>query len=105
MVMERLFAARGVEPSIRMELGSSEAIMEAVRAGLGIAMLYRHAIGDDPAAGDLLALDVEGFPVESYVNFVYPVGKQLSVAAQAFMAFARNEAKKLVPGQPGTSRP
>lgn len=103
MVTERLFARHGMEPTIRMELGSSEAIMEAVRAGLGIAILYRHSIAQEPDAGQAVALDVEGFPVESHINFVYPVGKQLSIVTQTFMEFARSKAKKLALGQPGAS--
>jgi DNA-binding transcriptional LysR family regulator len=100
---ERLFAGHGVEPSIRMELGSSEAIMEAVQAGLGIAILYRHSIAHEPDATRAVALDVEGFPVESHVNLVYPVGKQLSVVAQAFIEFARGKAKQMALDHAGTS--
>ena len=43
----------------------------------------------------LAILDVEDFPLERYWHFVYPVGKQLSLVAQAFMEFARKEAGKL----------
>ena len=35
------------------------------------------------------------YALESHWYFVYPVGKQLSVAARAFMDFARAEAKGL----------
>jgi len=50
----------------------------------------------EPEQTNLVCLDIEGFPLESQWHFVYPVGKHLSVAARAFMDFARVEAKGLV---------
>ena len=92
MVAERAFAARGCAPNVRMELGSDEAIKQAVLDGLGIAILSEHAIG--PGAGDdgLACLDVEGFPVEQSWTLVYPAGKQLAATAQAFLAELRASA-------------
>jgi DNA-binding transcriptional LysR family regulator len=95
MIALRLFARHGIAPKIRMELGSDEAIREAVLAGLGIAILPRYTLGLDPVLTRLVCLDVEGFPLESYWHFVYPVGRRLSPAARAFMDFARAEAKSL----------
>jgi len=95
MITLRLFARHGIVPKIRMELGSDEAIREAILAGLGVSILPRYALGLDPVLTKLVCLDVEGFPLESHWHFVYPVGKRLSVAARAFMDFARAEAKRL----------
>jgi LysR family transcriptional regulator, low CO2-responsive transcriptional regulator len=95
MIVLRLFARHGIAPKIRMELGSDEAIREAVLAGLGVAVLPRYTLGLDPVLTRLVCLDVEGFPLESYWHFVYPLGRRLSPAARAFMDFARAEAKSL----------
>lgn len=88
MTSDRLFRERGLTPNIRMELASNEAIRESLRAGLGISILSRHALGDEKDA-ELVTLDVEGFPVESHWHVVYPVGKQLSFVAQTFLDFVR----------------
>ena len=53
--------------------------------------------GDDAEA----TLSVDGFPLVSHWHFVYPVGKQLSFAAQSFLDLARAQAKNLE----GTRRP
>jgi DNA-binding transcriptional LysR family regulator len=95
LITLRLFARHGMVPKIRMELGSDEAIREAILAGLGVSILARYTLGLDPMLTKLVCLDVEGFPLESHWHFVYPVGKRLSVAARAFMDFARAEAKSL----------
>jgi len=96
MVALKLFERRGIAPKIRMELSTNEAIREAILAGLGISILSRYTLGLEPEQTNLVCLDIEGFPLESHWHFVYPVGKHLSVAARAFMDFARAEAKNLV---------
>jgi len=93
----RLFAERGLTPKTRMELGTNEAIKEAILAGCGVAIISRYTFGLDPESARYRCLDVEGFPLENHWYFVYPEGKQLSSTARAFLDFARAEAKGLVP--------
>jgi len=95
MATLKLFEQRGLTPKIRMELNTNEAIREAILAGLGVSVLSRYTFGLEPEQTKLVCLDVEGFPLESHWHFVYPVGKHLSVAARAFMDFARAEARNL----------
>lgn len=95
MATLKLFEQHGLTPKIRMELSTDEAIREAILAGLGVSILSRYTFGLEPEQTKLVCLDVEGFPLESHWHFVYPVGKHLSVAARAFMDFARVEAKNL----------
>jgi DNA-binding transcriptional LysR family regulator len=96
MVTLKLFEQHGLTPKIRMELSTNEAIREAILAGLGVSILSRYTLGLEPEQTKLVCLDVEGFPLESHWHFVYPVGKHLSVAAHAFMDFARVEARNLL---------
>jgi len=95
MVTLKLFERHGLTPKIRMELSTNEAIREAILAGLGVSILSRYTFGLEPEQTKLVCLEIEGFPFESHWHFVYPVGKHLSVAARAFMDFARVEAKNL----------
>jgi DNA-binding transcriptional LysR family regulator len=95
MLILRLFARHGIAPRIRMELGSDEAIREAIGAGVGISILPRYNFGLDALPTRLVCLDVEGFPLESHWHFVYPVGRRLPAAARAFMDFSRAEGKQL----------
>ncbi len=83
--VERLFAEHGLTPKVRMELGSNEAIKQAIVGGLGISVLSRHTIALDAAVGQLTVLDVEHFPIRREWYVVYLAGKQLSVVAQAFL--------------------
>lgn len=91
-----VFARAGLSPSIRMELASDEAIRCAVTEGAGIAALPRDSFGPDQP---LAVLDVAGFPIDRHWHFVYPVGAQLSSAAEAFMRHVRDEAPNLAAGE------
>ena len=66
--------------STRLELGSNEAIKQAILAGLGISALSRHALTLN-APDQFAVLDVEGFPILRHWYTVYPAGRQLSVVA------------------------
>ena len=92
---QEVFAQRGLRPNLRMELSSNEAIKQAILAGLGVSILSRYTLGLDSDQKQLVTLDVAGFPLERHWYFVYPVGKNLPAAAQAFMEFTRRRAKEL----------
>jgi DNA-binding transcriptional LysR family regulator len=92
---ERLFAGQGLKMKMRMELGSNEAIKQAIVGGLGLAVLSRHTLAMDASAGQIAALDVEGFPIQRHWYVVYPAGKQLSVVARAFLEHLRRAQQEL----------
>ncbi|MBS1156982.1 MAG: LysR family transcriptional regulator [Proteobacteria bacterium] len=96
MAVEDVFARASLEPKIRMELSANESIKQAILAGLGISIMSRYTLGLDTDHTELVTLDVQGFPLESQWYFVYPVGKQISVAARTFMDFVRAEARERV---------
>jgi DNA-binding transcriptional LysR family regulator len=96
LLATKLFEQHGLVPRIRLELSTDEAIKEAILAGLGVAIMSRFTLGLEPEPSRLICLDVEGFPLENHWHFAYPVGKQLSATARAFMDFARLEAKGLL---------
>jgi LysR family transcriptional regulator, low CO2-responsive transcriptional regulator len=82
---DRHFGSMGFVPDIRMELGSNEAIKQSVAAGLGLGVVSRHALAEQPQGEGLAVLDVEGFPVQSSWWTLYPKGKTLSPIAAAFL--------------------
>lgn len=84
--IERLFADHGLEIRPRLELGSNEAIKQAILAGLGISALSSHALTLHPP-GQFAVLDAQGFPIQRHWYAVYPAGRQISVVARAFLDF------------------
>jgi len=86
MLVEEMFASHGIKLNIRMELGSNEAIKQAILGGLGISVLSSQTLGSG-TNGEPIVLDVAGFPIVRQWHIVYPRSKQLSVVAKAFLEF------------------
>lgn len=96
MATERFFSEHNKKLKVRMELGSNEAIKQAIIGELGISVLSRHTLALDAPMGQLAILDVEGFPIERHWYFAYPSGKQLSIVAQTFLEYLRRAPDFLV---------
>src|ERR1044072_6140438 len=75
--------------TISMELGSTEAIKEAVLAGYGISILSRIAIRQELADGRLVEVPVRGLAMERGFYEVYHNRRPLHPNAQAFREFLR----------------
>ena len=95
-VVEAVFARSRLTPRVRMELGSNEAIKQAILAGSGVSILSRYTLELEAGQPELVTLDVEGFPLEQHWYFVYPVGRQPSLVASTFMGFVRERAQALL---------
>jgi len=88
--IENCFRARDLQLKVRMELGSNEAIKQAVIGGFGLSALSQNTL--EGSQDRLQILDVEGFPITSSWHIGYPKGKQLSVAATGFLQFLEQHA-------------
>jgi len=84
----RAFDAKGLRPSVKMELGSNEAIKHAIVGGLGLSVMSLHTLLLEGLDGPVANLDVEGFPIMRRWYMVYPKGKELSLVARTFLDFA-----------------
>lgn len=97
LTVERVFQEHEVPLRIRMELGSNEAIKQAVAGGLGMAVLSQSAVGGDLAHDDVTILNVQGFPIRRYWYVVRPSSKKVSVVAHTFLDFLRSHVRLLGP--------
>ena len=84
MMADKFFKKHRFKADIRMELGSNEAIKEAVAAGLGIGIISKHALHGLLKSNGVTQLQVTGFPISSYWHIVHPAKKQLPPIAVAF---------------------
>jgi DNA-binding transcriptional LysR family regulator len=96
--VQKLFDQEGISVRVRLELGSNEAIKQAIAGGLGISVLSRHTLTPEGANSELTVLDVQGFPIHRNWYAVYLSGKQLSVVASTFLDYLKVEAAKLSDG-------
>ena len=97
IAIERVFAEKQTPLNVKMELGSNEAIKQAVAGGLGLAIMSRHALSPLTGSDPIVELNVQGFPIKRSWYVVTPRGKQLSVVAQTFLEFLRAHIQMLEP--------
>ncbi len=90
--MERFFAGRGIEYRAGMEMGTNEAVKQAVQAGMGLGVISRQTIELELETGRLKVLPVEGFPIVRHWYVVHRSHKRLSVVAQAFKDYLLRDA-------------
>jgi DNA-binding transcriptional LysR family regulator len=84
LTAERFFTEKNIRVKNRLEVGSNEAIKQTVAGGLGLAVLSATTVVSELALGELVQLDVQGFPLIRRWHVVYPRGKRLSAATLAF---------------------
>ena len=96
LALDKLIGERKIVFDIYMELGSNEAIKQAVSSGMGISMLSLYSLSHEIKNGEIAVLDVVGFPYMDEWHIVSPKGKKLSIVAQAFYDYLLDEGRQLV---------
>jgi DNA-binding transcriptional LysR family regulator len=78
--------AAGISPAGVWELGSSEAVKRAARAGLGFAFLSRYAVAEEIVRGELERFRLAHRPpLRRQFSVARLVGRPLAPAEQAFV--------------------
>ena len=94
--MERFFAEHQIKINKGMETDTTEAIKQAVQAGMGLGIMSQHTAELELETNRLRVLDVQGFPIIRYWHVVNRKNKRLSGVANAFREFLLKEAAKLM---------
>lgn len=90
---EELFAKAGITLRPYMELGSGEAIKQAIMAGLGVSVIPLASLSLELRYGQIVVLDVDNFPLHRMWHAVHLKGKQLGLTAKVFLDFLIEEGK------------
>jgi len=94
--MREVFGRQFPRLNIAMQIHSTETIKQAVVAGFGLAFLSAHTISLDLKAGNLVVLDVQGFPALLNWYLVHNRTKRLPPVAIAFKEFLVREGAPLI---------
>jgi DNA-binding transcriptional LysR family regulator len=93
--LERALAEAGMDlAAFRVvgEMGSTQAVKQAVRAGVGIALISRRAVEDECRAGLLRCVKVSGLNVARSFHLVTHRERTRSPLAQAFLEYVESQA-------------
>ncbi len=101
-VTQRAFATCGITPSALLEFGSTQAVKEAVEAGLGLSVLSRWAIRKELALGTLRTIHMEGMPITRSFSLVLRKSRFHTKAAELFSDLLQSEPPHLPPEEPGS---
>jgi len=89
-IMEERFQKAGVsiaDLQLVAVMGSSDAVRQSVKAGLGVSILSIRALRDDIEANRLAAVRIKGLPLERNFSVILLKGKSRSPLCQAFLEF------------------
>lgn len=92
-VMERVLREQGVDPErlqVVAEMGSTEAVRQGVKAGLGGAVISALAVADDLRDGSLVRVSVAGVDMHRPFYLAWRKRRQLTPLAQAFLHHLRS---------------
>ncbi len=92
--MEQAFKKIGLEVKdlqVVAEMGSNEAVRQAVKAGLGISIISRRAVLEDLEQGRLQEMRIKKFPLIRNFYLITLRQRTLSPLAQEFKEFILNE--------------
>jgi DNA-binding transcriptional LysR family regulator len=93
--LERALGEVGMDlPAFRVvgEMGSTQAVKQAVRAGIGVALISRRAVEDECRAGLLRCVKVSGLNVARSFHVVTHRERTRSPLAQAFLEYVESQA-------------
>ena len=94
--LDEYLTSHHLQPIFVMEMDSTEAIKQAVMAGMGLAFISSHTIGLEAEAGKLAVLDVAGLPVVRDWYVIHLQDKHLSPIAGAFRSFLLERGRRII---------
>lgn len=95
-VLNRAITRAGLAPRrMVMQLGNQDGVRQAVLRRVGVGVVSRRIVAEDLAAGALVALPLEGWPVVEQFLLIYRRAYRITPIAHQFMAFLREESPRV----------
>ena len=89
--MQEFFAEEEIQPKIKLELTTNEAIKQAVVADIGMSIVSLLSIKNELLQNELKIIPVKGLPLESEWKLIWLKKKSLSPVALAFVDYVKQE--------------
>jgi DNA-binding transcriptional LysR family regulator len=95
-VVEETFRGHGVKLVPAMEVAGNEPLKRLIAAGHGVSPLSTHAVRTEVKTGQLVALNVVGFPLRRTWHMVWCRGRVLNPATKTFLDLVRTPGRRAV---------
>jgi DNA-binding transcriptional LysR family regulator len=106
-IVEQALTSVGLKPkdlNIIMELDSTEGLLSAVEAGLGITFVSRWAVRNQVSLGSLVLARVRGLKLSRRFSMAYQSGPEPTGNLGAFRDFLLTRSRELIPRTTGQSK-
>lgn len=90
LVVEQALKAHGLDPArltVIAEMSTTEAIKQAVKAGIGVSIISRLALSDEIRAGSICTVALDQLTIRRHFSIVRHKAHSLSPLAQTFERF------------------
>lgn len=87
VTMQRYFQKANIVPHVKLELTSSEAVKQAVMAGLGFSIQSILSIKNELKQNEIKIIPVKGLPLVEDWRLIWLKQKKMSEVAKAFLQF------------------
>ena len=85
--MQQYFHKTHIRPKVSLSLTSTEAVKQAVIAGLGYSVLSILSLKNELTLKEVKVIPVKGFPLNAHWRLIWLQKKQLSSAATAYLQY------------------
>jgi DNA-binding transcriptional LysR family regulator len=86
IALKRFLEDQAITLDVGMGLSSKEALKQAVASNMGLSILSKYCVARECGRGELVELNVRGFPLMERWYIVYPKDRHMSPAASIFCA-------------------
>ena len=93
--MQQFFTEENIQPKVKLELTTNEAIVQAVVADIGMSIVSLLGIKNELLQNELKIIPVKGLPLKSQWKLIWLKKKSLSPVALAFLDYVRQEKEKV----------
>ncbi len=94
--MQQYFHQAHIRPKISLSLTSTEAVKQAVVAGLGYSVLSILSLKNELKQKEVKVIPVKGFPLHSQWRMIWLQKKQLSAVAQAYLQYLQKNKASII---------
>lgn len=91
MVLEQYLAKNSITVKPIMELGTNEAVKQAIMGGIGISLISKLSLINELQLNKIAILDVQYLPIMTHWHVLSKKRKKLSPVTQNFLSFLQEE--------------
>jgi DNA-binding transcriptional LysR family regulator len=95
VTMQRFFQKANIVPKVKLELTSSEAVKQAVIAGLGYSIQSILSIKNEIKQKEVRIIPVKGLPLTENWRLIWLKQKKISEVAKAFLLFVQKNKQSI----------